>query len=95
MQSSPLAVNYINFNKSNNQNQLILETMNKKNYYEALGLITSLADVHPKLSKYYKSPNILIGAIKDLGEQGVIKLAESLTNVEINVGKTTKQNLKK
>lgn len=59
--------------------------MNKKNYYEALGLITSQADVHPKLSKYYKSPNILIGAIKDLGEQGVIKLAESLTNSEMSL----------
>ncbi len=73
-----LSDNEISWLKSEGVLESVNEAKGDTEYFEAIGKIVSQAGSNPKLSKYFKNGNILIGDIKDLGKDKVIKLANSL-----------------
>jgi len=60
--------------------RLLIKGVEELDYYTALGTIIQGVGTYPQLDKYKTPTTIKLGKIKELGERGVIELAQSLKN---------------
>ena len=65
-----------------------------KEYTTALGIVVkNVSHTNPKLAKYKTKTGIKLGEIKDLGKQGVIDLARSVSDEKFTTGGKTDKTI--